>query len=380
MKKRSLCNTLILLSIIAYAFIYQFLLLDNLLMYVEFITASFFIFIMFIAFLCFGFRKEKDNVLKKHINKSIVMFVVTYFSVIYFLGLLLGFLKNSYSLRFVTLLNNIIAPFITIICTELFRYIMIRANKDRKLFPVIVSLVIGICEILYSIKLVEIISLVDVFEVITSVFLPIICKNLFLGYLCYQVGYKPCLLYRIFIELYVFIVPIVPDIGKYLTSMIGIAIPILLYVYFSRVIDEYYCGIQYDFSDKEHIGVSIVKVCSLLLFAGLVYGFLPFYLLGIASESMAPFINKGDAVILHKTKKNIKIGDVIAFKHDGRVIVHRLVETVNVDGRDIYITKGDANNAADNYNLKDDDIIGEVKFVVPYLGYPSLFFSSSVKE
>ena len=44
------------------------------------------------------------------------------------------------------------------------------------------------------------------------------------------------------------------------------------------------------------------------------------------------------------------------------------------------LTKGDANTAADNYNLKDDDIIGEVKFVVPYLGYPSLFFSSSVKE
>lgn len=380
MKKRSLCNVLILLSIIAFSVIYQFILLDNLLMYVEFITASFFIFITFVAFLCFGFRKEKDNVLKKHINKSIIMFVATYFSVMYFLGLLLGFLRNSYSLRFVTLLNNIIAPFITIVCVEMFRYIMIRANKDKKIFHIILSLVIAICEILYSIKLVDILNLVDVFEVLTSVALPVVCKNLFLGFLCYQVGYKPCLLYRIFIELYVFLVPIVPDIGNYLTSMIGIASPIVLYVYFSRVIDEYYCGIQYDFSDKEHIGVSLVKVSSLLLFAGLVYGFLPYYLLGIASESMAPFINKGDAVILHKNNKNLKNGDVIAFDHNGRVIVHRLVEMVDVDGETVYITKGDANNAADNYNLKVDNIIGEVKAVVPYLGYPSIYFSDAIKE
>ena len=142
MKRRNINNIIILLLIIIFSFVYQFFLLDNLLFYVEYITASFFIFVCFIAVMMFGFRKEKDNALKKHINKLMVLFVVFYFSIIYLLGLIFGFLQNSYSLRFITLFNNIVCPLIIIISVEIIRYILIWANKDRKYFHIILSLIL----------------------------------------------------------------------------------------------------------------------------------------------------------------------------------------------------------------------------------------------
>lgn len=377
MKNRNLYNALIIISVIIFSFIYQFVLLDKILMYIEYITTSFFIVITFVAFLFFGFRKEKDNILKKHINKSIIMYVITYFSSVYFIGLILGFLKNSYSLRFATLMSNILAPFITIVSIEIFRYIMIRANKDKKYFHIIISLVIALAEIAYSVRFSNIVDFVTFFEISTSVILPVTFKNLFLGFLSYQVGYKSCLLYRLFIELYIYVAPIMPDLGKYLTSIIGISVPVLLYNYFSKTIDEYYNGVEYEFATKQPIGVGLAKASVLVLVAGLVYGFLPYYILGIASDSMSPYIDKGDAVILHKTKneKKYKKGDVIAFNHNDRVIVHRLVDIVDENNETYYITKGDANTTPDNYQLKFDNIVGEVKLVIPFLGYPSVYLS-----
>ena len=378
MKNRSLYNILIMLSVILFSLIYQFVLLNKALMYIEYITTSFFIVSAFVAFLIFGFRKEKDNILKKHINKSIIMYVITYFSSIYFVGLILGFLKNSYSLKFVTLVGNILAPFITIISIEIFRYIMIRANKDKKYFHIIFSLVIAFAEIAYSVRFSNMVDFVTLFEIGTSVILPVTFKNLFLGFLSYQVGYKSCLLYRLLIELYIYVVPIIPDLGKYLTSIMGISIPVLLYNYFSKTIDEYYNGVEYEFATKEPIGLGLAKASVLVLVAGLVYGFLPYYILGIASDSMSPNIDKGDAVLLHKTKEaeKYKKGDIIAFNHNDRVIVHRLVDIVEENNETYYITKGDANNAADNYQLKFDNIVGKVKLIIPYLGYPSVYLSN----
>ena len=40
-----------------------------------------------------------------------------------------------------------------------------------------------------------------------------------------------------------------------------------------------------------------------------------------------------------------------------------------VDGKPVYITKGDANNAPDTREVFQKDIIGKVLFDIPYVGY-----------
>jgi signal peptidase len=70
---------------------------------------------------------------------------------------------------------------------------------------------------------------------------------------------------------------------------------------------------------------------------------------------------------------DIELGSVIAFRHDGRVIVHRLIEIKeNPSGHQLQ-TKGDANATADAWTVKDSDLIGIVRWHMPYIGWPTVW-------
>lgn len=96
----------------------------------------------------------------------------------------------------------------------------------------------------------------------------------------------------------------------------------------------------------------------------------------ILSGSMEPEFYPGDIVITqHKIKTDIKFGDVVTFRDDeGVIITHRIIE--EVDG--VYITQGDNNNVKDKGVLKEDDIIGKVKFSIPKIGYLINFLSKPI--
>ena len=93
----------------------------------------------------------------------------------------------------------------------------------------------------------------------------------------------------------------------------------------------------------------------------------------VLSGSMEPKFYPGDVVITkHKNKTDIKINDIVTYKdNDGVIITHRIIE----ETPDGYITKGDNNNVEDADILTKENIIGEVKFSIPKLGYLSDFLS-----
>ena len=79
----------------------------------------------------------------------------------------------------------------------------------------------------------------------------------------------------------------------------------------------------------------------------------------VNTGSMADAININDIILVKRTK-NIKENDIIAFKQDNGLIVHRVI-SVN---KEAIITKGDANNQEDEpINL--EQIIGKVIKVIP---------------
>ena len=57
------------------------------------------------------------------------------------------------------------------------------------------------------------------------------------------------------------------------------------------------------------------------------------------------------------------------------IVVHRLIRIVNIGDEVYYYTKGDANEEEDNYLIKKENIIGIVRFRIPYIGYPTVWFS-----
>lgn len=93
----------------------------------------------------------------------------------------------------------------------------------------------------------------------------------------------------------------------------------------------------------------------------------------VLSGSMEPEFYPGDLVITkHKSKTDIKVNDIVTYRdNDGIIITHRIIE----ETPEGYITKGDNNNVEDADILTKENIIGEVKFSIPKLGYLNQFLS-----
>lgn len=119
----------------------------------------------------------------------------------------------------------------------------------------------------------------------------------------------------------------------------------------------------------------------------------------VSSTSMVPTLNVGDLVII-EGRENYTVGEIIVFKGwESKPIIHRVVakyendDTVKLEGwdeltsrqikekangRDIYITRGDANPSCDQCGggrppVTPDQIYGRSVFHVPYLGYVKLY-------
>lgn len=99
--------------------------------------------------------------------------------------------------------------------------------------------------------------------------------------------------------------------------------------------------------------------------------FIPFV---IISGSMSPTLNVGDIVIVHSIgSSGIKVGDIIAYRMEGRqIVVHRVVYM----GPEGVRTKGDANPDPDPFIVRYSEILGKVVLAIPKLGYITIIFQT----
>lgn len=99
----------------------------------------------------------------------------------------------------------------------------------------------------------------------------------------------------------------------------------------------------------------------------------------VLSGSMEPDIQTGSIIAVKETEADhpYKKNDVITFKTDDDMIVTHRINQVKDDGQ-VYVTKGDANDAPDLDPALQENIIGLYSgFTVPYLGYVMTFVNSS---
>lgn len=91
----------------------------------------------------------------------------------------------------------------------------------------------------------------------------------------------------------------------------------------------------------------------------------------VVSGSMEPVCSPGDYII-YREKDAYQVGDIILFQKDGSLITHRIVEAAGQE----FVTKGDANNTADEEHVSREEILGEAVFVLPHVGSVFLFLRS----
>jgi signal peptidase len=95
--------------------------------------------------------------------------------------------------------------------------------------------------------------------------------------------------------------------------------------------------------------------------------------LTVLSGSMEPTLEKGSVVIdevIHPTEA--RVGDIVTFSdpaNEERSITHRL-RSVRVEGNTAHmVTRGDANDSGEQWEIALDGEIGRVAYHVPKVGY-----------
>lgn len=377
MKVRSIKTGFILFLLTAYIVLYKVFIFQNYMRYSEIITASFLIVVLTLSILLLGFRKDKTTVLGKNVFKVVLFYLILTFLIMYGLGLFVGFLRNAYSRNLLSVFDNIFSPIIIILVVELIRYVVISANRDKKFIVIILTFILIMLEIITSVRTINFSELSVVFNLTATVILPIIFKNLLLSYLTYHIGYKIPIIYRLVMDIYIFIVPIIPSLGDYINSMILISLPILIYIGTFGMIDDRINKAMPIFNKKSFTIWDIPVALVLIILIALISGFFQIYMIGIGSDSMKPTIYKGDAVILEKIndKTNLKKGDIIAYSNGKLIIVHR-IKKINGTGKNTtYVMKGDANNGNDPRDINKSQIKGRVVYKIPVIAWPTVWLT-----
>ena len=378
---RSIKNSILLALLVVYVVLYKLIIFNNFMKYSGLITASFLVVLLGISVKFLGFRKSKPTVMSNNILKNVIFYLIVTFILMYALGSVVGFLTNAYSRSFLVMIDNIFAPILIIIFIEFFRYVFISANNDKKVFIVLLTIVLIIFEVSTSIRVISF-NFDEFFKSFALIIIPSIIKNIVLSYLCFYIGYKVPILYRLVMDVYGFIIPILPNLGDYITSVILITLPIVIYISSFGEIDRKIHKPDPVFGGNNFTIKDVPLIAFLVILIALVSGVFPLFMIGVGSQSMSPRISKGDAVILRKLPKYaaLKKNDIIGYKKDGITVVHRIVDIKRNKKEISYVTKGDANNSNDSQRVKRDQIVGIVEFKIPYIAYPTIWLREFISK
>lgn len=132
---------------------------------------------------------------------------------------------------------------------------------------------------------------------------------------------------------------------------------------------------------RNYKNIIFVSIITLLIIASVAFVIIPVlkgetHFLIVLSGSMEPTIRRGDIVVSAKVDvSTLKEGDIITFRYTGEknCITHRISKVLKTEYGIYFETKGDANEDKDTRLARDDEVIGKVTFVIPYLGYLPAF-------
>lgn len=329
--------------------------------------------------------KDSGLRVRSGVNKTqSLLIVLIIYIILYFLsGLIFGFERTPYSKDILSVLLNLWSFGSIIILQEYVRLQLVK-NENKKMYSLILTtLVFFVLNLNYSNFLDNFTDFKTIFIYVSSVLLPAIAESAVLTYLVYTSGVKASIIYRLFVTIPPFLIPIVPSLDWFVTAVVGVVLPLAVYIYINYVNvvknERLSRGER-----KRYSPVVYIPVFALIaVFAAFVMGLFKYQPVAVLSGSMSPTFNRGDAVIINKLtkqeKNELKKGDIIQFISGTKYVVHRIYKVTNDEyGNKAFITKGDHNNAPDSDQVSLDNVIGKVSFSVPLIGYPSVWLTGVI--
>lgn len=329
-------------------------------------------------------KQFKKPVLRNKIDGLLVVLgtAIILMGAFYMLGFKTGF-SNSYSSIFKNYISPIawIKVFLIVGLSELIRYVVVNIECRKKFFnfsyQVLMVIILFFVEMNIATKSYNFSSFNQLYEFFALIFVQSISKNLLLNYVTKRYGIKPCLCYRLIMDLYIYILPIVPKINVFIEGVILLVFPYVVYSLLKSLEDHN--KLEPIRKTKKHNKIStIIFSVVFAVLVALVSREFEYAMIAIGSGSMTGTVNKGDAIVYkkyHQDTDTLKEGDIIVYVKENVTIVHRIYRIYNLDGETVYQTKGDYNENADNWVVKKGDITGMVKFRVLLIAWPSVYLN-----
>lgn len=328
-----------------------------------------------LTYFLFGFEKNRKRYWKD-IVLEIIIVLISFFLMYYLLGILIGFAKTKNYLTITSFKKFIFPIFIYIILKEYLRYqLVMKASEEKKLIYLICIFFIALENTIpFSIHPLSFNQ--EMFLFLALTFIPSVTENILCTYLTLNFGYIPGIVYLLIIKLYFYILPLIPNPNEYIYSMVFFLLPVFV-LFRIKSWQQKDRTNQIERKQQNKSGL-IYYLPSLIITIVLVYfvsGYFKYYAIAIASNSMSPCFYKGDVVIINQKYQNLNQGDIIAFKYEGTVIVHRIHQMIKTKNEYFIYTKGDANHNPDNYKITKDMILGVVNCKIPYIGKPTVLLN-----
>ena len=321
----------------------------------------------------FGVEKIKKRYTKEIIIDISIIYII-FFVLYYLFGLITGYYKTNNYFTLFGITTFIIPNILVVSFKEYLRFLVYTKIIKYKSLYITSFLMFVLIDLINVLKISNFVSVQNVFYLCSLSIVPVVVNNLVANYIIKKSNYKVNIFWLLIINLYGYFLPIIPNVGDYIMSILSIILPLIIYKkifsFFENVEDM---DIDRDYNKKyifPYISAGLITVI-LVYFSS---GFFRFQTIAIASGSMHPEFSKGDVVLIDKKINKLEEGEIIAYKYKDVIVVHRLIKIVEKDDL-FYYTKGDANLLQDNYVVKKDDVVGVVKIVIPYLGLPAVWLN-----
>ena len=319
----------------------------------------------------------KRNANDKAVIRNILIYIFIYYIIIYLGGLFIGFARTIYSFTASNLINNIFPTFATIILVEILRHEFINKSNKNRLILITSCILFILFESSYNFAAYNMSVKEDIYKYIGLIVIASISKNILMTVLNTKTDVIPGIIYRTIMEELIYVVIIVPNLGPYLESIALIILPVLISF---MVINSEKKKLVDKPKDRKKINRFYLIITGILLILVLLNsGLIKYQIMVIGSNSMYPYMEKGDVIFLERLNKNekkeVKKKEILVFKYDNKIISHRVTKVIERSGQTYYITKGDNNNQEDNAVIKEEDVVGKVLYRFKYIGLPSIWLS-----
>ncbi len=328
--------------------------------------------IILLAF--FGIEKDK-NYLKGSSARIVITGLMVFFLITYALGIILGFRRGFLYHDLFSFIKNIAFVLVITVEIEIIRYIVAKKCFQNEKLLVVFTVLSSIYNVFMEMNMGVLTTSEDKFIFLSTIIFPIMASEALCSFMTYKTGMLSSLIYKLVINLYIYILPIVPDLGDYIYSVANILLPFILYNTLNKMIIKYDKEKQQLKKINRVVFVTPLVVLFIILVI-LVSGIFNHKLIAVASNSMVPMYSRGDAVIYEKVNvESLEVGDILAFKKDDIIVTHRIVKIWKRGDQYFFTTKGDNNNGNDSYMPKEADVLGRVRLSFKYIGYPTVLIN-----